>query len=1085
MSYFEEDRQPGPPAASEDREAASRLEPAPQRESEPRLLLRSTTSESLDLPKRVGWPKRREPIPRWGLRAWFSAQLQRGKKATPGQESQARPLSSRRARRVLLGLLLLPLLLGLLGLGWVLSLRHAAVAALPALDGDALVPGLRSVAMVTRDAQGVPSITALGLHDVLFAQGYTTAGDRLWQMDALRRHGAGELAEILGPSLLAHDQRQRILQIRAAADRALGHLPADQRAELQAYADGVNSYIDSHRGSLPLEFGLLAYKPAPWTPRDSLLVLLVMFQDMSTRFPQKLDREALSAGLPADLLPDLYPVGSWRDSPPAAQDHSISAPHAVELIPLDPSQARAVPPTPRALPSPLALPSAPGAQIEDLLAASQVLGGTGGCPDCRAGSNNWAVSGQRTASGKPLLANDTHLNLGIPDIWYEIGLHTAEPPTIADGGAPTAGATPLDAVGFSLPGLPFIVIGRNAGVAWGVTNLGADTQEIRVEHLRGAGAATEFQRPDGSWAPLGHHPELIRVRGGRDRTLDVRFTTHPVGAGTMETPLISPLFPTEGRALSLAWTAYDPATLALPLLAANTAVNGQALAAAFATFGGPTLNLLWADTGGHIGYHAIGLVPVRGPAIPHPRATPTPEPVPTGNPVTDEDEGKQARLPPGTMEPAPGTTWQRGRDGAHLVWSAYFAPFPRRSGARTRRRAARASRRAASRSAVPSPAGREPEPALATGSARDYTVGSPTSPVPVDALNAGMEWSGYIGYSDLPAVTDPAGGVLATANSRVTPDDYPWAVTDDWADPFRTERIVHLLRGRTGLTPADMLRIDNDVHSDAEQAMGQRLAYALDHASAGALGKDARRLHQAADTLRAWDGQMDTNSSGAAVLTAVREALWPALLVPQLQGNAAGDTHDPHDAHGNRRTISAAQAAQLVNLYTWGERTTALELLLQNQPARWLPANFANWNDFLASAAERGLQASHAPSDLSRWSYGQRHTVEIAHPIFGEHRPLARLLGVTATTGSQPAPGDFTTIKAIGAHFGPSERFIADLASPDGALGNVTTGESGQGRSAWYLDQFRAWLEGRSFPLPRSGTVAKHTLRLLPAGGGS
>ena len=1084
MSHFEEDRQPGPPAASEDGKSApqptpeSRLEPEPQpafepqleselpRESEPRLLLRSVPAERPARSKRVGWPKRQEPISGRGLPAWFGAQLQRDKKATPGGEVQAHPLTSRRSRRVLLGLLLLPLLLVLLGLGWVLSLRHAAVAALPALDGDALVPGLRSVAMVTRDAQGVPSITALGLHDVLFAQGYTTAGDRLWQMDALRRHGAGELAEILGASLLAHDQRQRILQIRAAADRALGHLPADQRAELQAYADGVNSYIDSHRGSLPLEFGLLAYKPAPWTPRDSLLILLVMFQDMSTRFPQKLDREALSAGLPADLLPDLYPVGSWRDSPPAAQDHSISAPHAVELIPLDPSQARAVPPTPRAL------PPAPGAQPEDLLAASRVLGGTGDCPDCRAGSNNWVVSGQRTASGKPLLANDTHLNLGIPDIWYEVGLHTAEPPAIAEGATPTPGATPLDAVGFSLPGLPFVVIGRNAGVAWGVTNLGADTQEVRVEHLRGAGAATEFQRPDGSWAPVGHHPELIRVRGGRDRTLDVRFTTHPVGVGTMETPLISPLFPTEGRALSLAWTAYDPAALALPLLAVNTAVDGGSLVAAFATFGGPTLNLLWADTGGHIGYHAIGLVPVRGPAIPHPRATPTPEVLPTGPPVTDEDEGEQARLAPETI-PLP---WLRAQGGAQLVLSAYSAPLPRRNGARPRRPAARPLAKP-----VPSPAGREaePEPGPVAGASRNYTIGSPTSPVPVDALDVGMEWSGYIGYSDLPAVTDPAGGVLATANSRVTPDDYPWAVTDDWTDPFRTERIVHLLRDRTGLSPADMLRIDNDVHSDVEQAMGQRLAYALDHASAAALGKDARRLHQAADTLRAWDGQMDTNSSGATVLTAVREALWPALLVPQLQGKAAGD------AHGNGRSMSAAQATQRVNLYTWGERTTALELLLQNQPARWLPANFANWNDFLASVAERGLQASHAPSDLSRWSYGQRHTVEIAHPIFGEHRPLARLLGVTATTGPQPAPGDSTTINWIEAHFGPSERFVADLASADGALGNVTTGESGQERSARYLDQFRAWLEGRSFPLAGAGTAAEHTLRLLPAEGGS
>ncbi len=178
------------------------------------------------------------------------------------------------------------------------------------------------------------------MEDLLFAQGYVTAQDRLWQMDVLRRHAAGELAEILGPSLVKHDEMQRYLQLRAAADRGAASLPADQRRELDAYARGVNAFIGSHRDTLPLEFHLLHYTPRPWTPRDSLLVSLVMWQDLSTTFTQKLDREAFAQHLPQSLLADLYPVGSWRDHPPGQAPPDLTTPHEIEEIPLDRTQSR-------------------------------------------------------------------------------------------------------------------------------------------------------------------------------------------------------------------------------------------------------------------------------------------------------------------------------------------------------------------------------------------------------------------------------------------------------------------------------------------------------------------------------------------------------------------------------------------------------------------------------------------------------------------------------------------------------------------------------------------------------------------------
>ena len=373
-------------------------------------------------------------------------------------------------------------------------------------------------------------------------------------------------------------------------------------------------------------------------------------------------------------------------------------------------------------------------------------------------------------------------------------------------------------------GCQFIVIGRNPHVAWGVTNMAADVQDVRVEHTRGTGSATEFERADGRWARVEHHAERIRVRGGRDRVLDVQTTTHTVGAETMVTPIISGLYPSDPRTLSLAWTAYAPKALVLPLLRANAAADATALVGAFVTFGGPSLNLVWADTQGGIGYHAIGLIPVRGSTTPQPRETPEAVPSsPAGPPLPEGGEGDQTPV----RQPAMFGRTGGGRTESRLLPTS-FQPYRRHTFAQPKRAAQprAGSRQAKARQAkarqanahqirrnshAPAVAATPQAPSLAKPP-RNYTIGSRVSPVPVDALDAAQAWVGYIAYADLPAVTNPVGGVLVTANSRVTPDDYPWSVTDDWGDPFRTERILHLLRGRSGLTPSDMLAAQNDVY---------------------------------------------------------------------------------------------------------------------------------------------------------------------------------------------------------------------------------------------------------------------------------
>jgi penicillin amidase len=887
-------------------------------------------------------------------------------------------------------------------------------------------------------------------------------------MDALRRHGAGTLAEILGPSMIQHDREQRILQLRAAADAAVAVLPPDQLHQLQAYARGVNAYINSHSAQkhspsaqdLPVEFHILHYSPDPWQPRDSLLIGIVMAQNLATDFPTKLNREALSASVPANLLPDLYPVGSWRDQPPTQDPPNLTAPSApIQQIPLDPTQSR--------LDAPQHPTPAVRAAPQDLLRIYSDLRAHQ-CNGCRDGSNNWVVAGSHTATGAPLLSNDMHLGLNAPDIWYEAALH-------ADG------PTPLNVEGFTLPGVPFVIVGRNPFIAWGFTNSGADVQDVLIEHFRKSGNQTEYERPDHTWAPVAHHTELIRVRAGHDITLDVLTTTHTVGTTNIQTPIISPLYPTEHRPLALAWTIYDPSTQTAPFLAINTATDAASLVAAFASFSSVSQNLVYADAH-HIGYHLLGRIPIRGPATQRPRAT-QPFILPDTTPPQDEQDESgnpsasiphphailasfSSATPSSNAQPAPLLVSRRHPEQSEGPPHFVLASTAHNSVILS---AAQRSRRTPRVKVSPTPSSPSPTPKALTPA---FTIGSPLSLVPVDALNLSQAWSGYIPYDALPSVLDPTSGILATANARITPDDYPYAIATNWADPYRVERIHHLLEASVTanhpLTPADMLHIQTDVHSEFDLLVAQRLAYALDHSSL--THKDARLL-QAANILRDWNGDVTANSSAAAIVAAAYHEIWPMLLAPQIL--------DYDNTHYHIK-LNDLQLNRILNLYTWDEDRTALEQLLQNTPARWLPHAYANWNDLLATAVERALHLVNAPRDISKLTYGTEHPVDIGHAIFGSHSPISTLLGVATGTGRQPNGGDYTTVKAAGLHFGPSERFTANLADPDDTHANLPTGESGNPASPWFLDQFQPWLQGTTFLLPLNHPTIQHTLTLTP-----
>ncbi len=873
------------------------------------------------------------------------------------------------------------LLFVLLLAGWFAArawVRGTSRAALPQLDGSLTVEGLSASVTIQRDEHGVPHIRAASIDDLVFAQAFVTTGDRLFQMDLLRRHAAGELAAVLGASMLPHDRLQRTLQVRAAADRAIAQLPPDQIHRLEVYARGVNASIAQQQSHLPLEFHVLSYKPAPWTPRDSILVSLAMFQDLTNQYPTKLAREALTARLPAELVPDLYPTGSWRDHPPTVPEPDLTIPGPpIQEVPLDESQnARLESPD-------------PGAPFIAPLLQAMSGQATEPCPDCTAGSNNWVVSGAHTASGKPLLSNDMHLNHSLPGIWYEADLASTE------GG--------LHVAGVSIPGLPLIVVGHNDHVAWGFTNLGADVQDVYIETLRGSGDTQQFQAADGSWQPVVHLSEHIAVKHGLDETLDIQATRH----GDALTPVLTPVLKNETRPLALRWTLYDPKVLELPTLQIAQAHDWPSFLAAVSHFGGPAQNVVYADDAGHIGYHALGRIPMRGPGN---AATPSLDPT-LANPVEPRDPAVSPDL---SNAPGPLT---------HTAIAAPAAPVaPQLSG--------------------------------------------PLSPVPL-VPSATHEWTGYIPFDQLPQAFDPPGGVIATANARVEPDDYPYPITLDWRAPYRNERIWHVLAGRKGLVPADMLGIQTDVYSDFDHVLAQRVAYALDHSPRLASGNykpgRSKSLHQAADLLRNWNGRMSTDSPAAALAAAVHATLWPMLLSAHLEGKPQAD---------------------FGNLYLWGERDYALEQLLQHQPPRWLPAGTTDWNDFLTAVVDRALIDTRAPADLTAWRYGDEHTVEIDAPVYAQSELLRRLLGWPTAAGPQPQSGDTTTVKQVAHTFGPSQRLTVSLADLDSSTLNLVAGESGNPASPWFLDQFPAWLHGTTFPFHFSDAAVKasasHTLTLTP-----
>ena len=444
-----------------------------------------------------------------------------------------------------------------------------------AAQNSIAIKGLKDQVTIRRDERGIPYVEAKNDEDLYFGQGYATAQDRLWQMDLFRRTARGELAEVLtaGPGnfALEQDKLHRTYGFLQVAEAEYAKASPRARMMLEAYARGVNAYAASlDPKSMPPEFQLLQYQFRPWTPVDSYAVLKLFFEALSDTWRLDIMRQALSV-LPAEKRAGMLPEISPLDVLVVGKD-SISKAATTARIKREPVSSEAL-----------------EKLAQNQAVAASALDRIGFYAEELAASNNWVVSGKRTVTGKPLLANDPHLRPSTPSIWHMVHLSA---PGVRVAGVGTAG-------------LPSVILGHNDLIAWGFTNVGPDVQDLYVEKFDPANPK-RYQTPSG-WQEATVRREEIKVRKGFT-SAEHEVVTHEVTV-TRHGPII---FEGDGKRYALRWTALDPTRNNADLqYTLNRARNWKEFNATLDEFTAPTQNIVYADVDGNIGYHMAGVVPIR------------------------------------------------------------------------------------------------------------------------------------------------------------------------------------------------------------------------------------------------------------------------------------------------------------------------------------------------------------------------------------------------------------------------------------------------------------------------------------------
>ena len=810
-------------------------------------------------------------------------------------------------RRVLTVLLLVVVTVG--GALWQYSRQ-----ALPQTDGVQTVKGqpdqVGADIKIERDAHGIPTITAATPNDAMYGLGFVHAQDRLWQLETHRRIGSGRLAEAFGEAALDNDKFLRALGVKRAAAAQWAAAKGDARAAVLAYTAGINAYIQTAMKARPPEFLVLGIQPEPWTPEDSMAWAIMMAWDLGGNWSTELLRMRLALTMPVNRIDELVPPfpgnsGEPADKPLVTTDYAA----LFKGLNVDGKLGQQ------------ALNFAPESGVEGI------------------GSNNWVVHGTHTVTGKPLLANDPHLKLSAPALWY---LARMQAP-----GLKVAGAT--------MPGLPFVVLGQNEYVAWGFTNTAPDVQDLYLERIK-PDAPDQYQTPDG-WAPFTVVNEVIKVKGKPDVTLVARSTRHgPVISdaanydgllGPHGTPTAKPAY-----ALAMRWTALDPDPSTLEAgLAFSRASSVPDFIRASANYLAPMQNMVVADKAGHIAMVAAGRVPVRKP---------------------DNDLKGQV--------PSPG-------------WDAKY------------------------------------------------------------------DWDGYVVAEQTPREIDPERGFIATANQRIHPLSYPHYLTNEWAVPYRQQRIEQMLNAKPKHSIDDMRAMQSDVVSLATKRL---LFFAAKAKSNHALAASATAQ------LSAFDGTMAGDKAAPLIFYA-----WVRHLTKGVFADELGPVMWERTVGGRSYRDALEGVLERNDAWWCDDKTTVAvaETCEQQINAAY-------------TLALDELQAQHG-TDVSKWRWDAAHIARSEHRPFSRVRPLSKLFELRAPTGGDTytvnvsrvgLKPDATTGELYLDEHGPSLRAIYDLGDPANSRFMHSTGQSGIFLSPLYRSFVGPW--SRVEYVPVWGGAAVNTLVL-------
>lgn len=729
----------------------------------------------------------------------------------------------------------------------------------PVIDGELAVTILDQDVTVTRDEKGVPHIFAKTDADLYRAQGYVQAQDRLFQMDLARRQASGRLSEIIGEATINTDKHFRTFSLRNAAEISLAAYDDESKQVLEWYAEGVNAFIAQAKESntLSYEFALLGYEPEEWTVVDSLTIGKYMAYDLG---------------------------GNWNT---LAFRHwalqNFDEEKAKELFIKYPENASAI------IEANIQNPVTVAGQF-----SAEML------PNEFNGSNNWVVSGDKTKSGTPILADDPHLGLSTPSIWYQMHLQSPQ----------------QNVSGVIFAGIPGIILGHNDEIAWGVTNVGPDVQDLYIE-IPNPDDPTQF-RYDGKWEQAEVRDESIKVKDGETVDFEVVVTRH----GPIMTDLA--FKDTEPTAqFSMQWTALQPTAELRAVLGFNKAKTWGDFEKALEDFKAPAQNFVFASKDGTIAYKANGQIPIR-----------------------KQGEGQL--------------------------------------------------------------------------------------PVPGDSSDYG--WEGFIPWDELPTLVNPKEGFIATANNQVIGEDYPYHITDFWAQPYRFERIKEVLEANDAITVDDMMALQMDQHNLYAREFLPDLLTSIKEKDRD--GKYAEIMAM----LEKWD-MVDGKESGAPlVFHTLMIKLQEVLFKDQMPEDMYGIMYGKFNI-----TDQLLRTAYSGEKSIWVEEQGGIDETV--------------YKAFELTVAQLENQFG---KNSSKWQWGDYHQLTFDHTL-GSASPI---LAAYFNAKKVPIGGSKVTVQAAdndlagNVDHGASWRFVVDVGDLSSAYHIVGPGQSGHVKSDWYQDQVLDWANG-------------------------